>query len=128
MGSVFAGSQYCNSSACCAGVFSGIHNTWLNMDHLYWFALTDSGTTLHILYKASLESTLSGQRWPVMVRSVCGGRHLAYPEISLELPSCYSCTTSVTHRLHRIDISWLSRGSSNLESTVSSRTGEQCFP
>ena len=56
-----------NSSACCAGVFSGICSTWPNMDHLCWFSLTDSGTTLHILYKASLEITLSGQGWPVMV-------------------------------------------------------------
>ena len=57
-----------NSGACCADVFSGIRNTWPNMDHLCWFTLTDSGTTLHVLYKASLEITLSGQRWPVMVR------------------------------------------------------------
>ena len=57
-----------NSSACCADVFSGIHNTWPNMDNLCWFTLTDSGTTLHILYKVSLEITLSSQRWPVIVR------------------------------------------------------------
>ena len=57
-----------NSSACCAGVFSGIRSTWPNMDYLCWFTLTDSGTTLHILYKALLEITLSGQWWLVMVR------------------------------------------------------------
>ena len=49
-----------NSSVCWAGVVPGIRSTWPNMDHRCCFTLTDSGTTLHILYEASLEITLCG--------------------------------------------------------------------
>ena len=84
-----------NSSACWAGVVSGIRSTWPNMDHRCCFTLTDSGTTLHILYEASLEITLCGHRWLVMVR-----RCFLWQASSLSRNVCCPAVAVVQHEWH----------------------------
>jgi hypothetical protein len=57
-----------NSNAFWAGVSWGIRSTCPNMDHHCWAIRTESGTVLHILYRALFDIMLSGQRCWVMVR------------------------------------------------------------